>query len=145
GGQLRPVPDGELPNDSDRVSVGQEPFGQGGGRAGSRIAGLRLRQLAAALFTECRTGHFEANSRAFAGRWRQPVNEHLLAVGEARCSAPTSGGTGNQHGILDPTGDPLTGPFDPGGDDAIALQPDRAMLADPLFDEPLSQSGTRLT
>src|SRR5690606_14960408 len=145
GHQLRPVPGGELPNDADRMSVGHEPAGQTHGRAGSRVAGLRLRRLAASLLTECRPGHLEGDWRAFTGGWRQPVDEHLLAVGAARCPSPASAGAGNQHGILDPAGDSFAGPLDTGLDDAIALQADRAMLADPLLDEPLSQSGIRLT
>ena len=41
--------------------------------------------------------------------------------------------------ILDQPRGELSGPFDPRGNGAVALDLQRPVLADPLFDQPLSQ------
>jgi hypothetical protein len=50
-----------------------------------RRAGLR--QLDAGALTNAAAGDFEADGGAFAGLWRQAIDQRLLAVGEAGAAA----------------------------------------------------------
>ena len=99
-------------------------------------------ELAPARLRHRRAGHFEPDRGTLGGGGGQAVHQCLFAAGEARGAAPAARRARDQNRVLDLTDGELARPIHARRDDPNALEPDRAILADPFLEKPFSQSGS---
>ena len=70
------------------------------------------------------------------------IKAKLVAAREPGGAAPATRRAEHQLRLLDLARSQRTRPVQPGRENLVAVEQDRALLADPLFDQPLSQAET---
>jgi hypothetical protein len=91
------------------------------------------------MFRHGGAGDGEAQGSAFAGLTREPIDQRLLARGEAGGAARGTGGAVEEDGISDFAWSEAAGPVNPRGEDFAVVREDRAVFGDPFLDQPLRQ------
>src|SRR5690606_37823949 len=136
GKKIEPVTCRESAYDAHVITHGAELVGQSRGRAG--IGGSRScsRELAAVAYAKGRSSDFEADSHPFRSGRRKSINQGFLAAGEVCRSTSAAGGARYQHCVFNLSGGEFPRPGDASFNDAVAIEPDCALFADPFLDVP---------
>lgn len=98
-----------------------------------------MRQLSSTIFRHGGACDLDPDDCPFAGRWGQPVDQRFFATGEADGSARQTCMTTDEFGVRHLSGGQATGPVQPRRCYCASVRQNGSLLADAMFDEPLSQ------
>src|SRR5690606_18508855 len=133
GDQLEPVAIREIPQEANLLAFGRQSLSEGGRGPRRSVDGSCARELAAARLAHRGAGDLKANRGTFGRRRRETIDESFLAAGEPRGAAAAPGDARDENGIFDEARREFARPGHSGFGDTVAVQSDRAILADPLL------------